>query len=745
MTANKLSRILIVDDNPTNLHFLVGILKSEGYTVRPARDGLIALNSALSDPPDLILLDILMPKMDGYETCRKLKADIRTKHIPVIFISSLSDSFDRIKAYGAGCADYIGKPFNTEELLARVSTSLSLVNSQQELIEKNAHLQREISNRKRAERDIKESEKRFATVMNSMKSIVYVADMKTYELLFINEYTRNLFGDVVGQVCWKTIQNGQTGPCPFCNNSDLTAHGKPTGILTSNLQNTKIKRWFHIQDQAVIWTNGHLVRMEIATDISDLKQAEKDLVQAKKAAEAANKAKSAFLANMSHELRSPLNAVLGYADILLREASEHQKRGLNIIKQSGNHLLDLINDVLDLAKVESGTIECSDTDFHLYYFLNEITAMVRLRAERKGLLFKFEADENELSVGVRTDEQRLRQVLLNLLSNAVNYTETGGITLKVEKVEKLTHFTILDTGIGISPKHLGKIFDPFYQASAGNDHSEAAGKGKGTGLGLAISRTLIELLGGKLDVKSKPGRGTTFHLALHLPETSLKFESAGTQKQKIIGIRGEPPLVLVVDDQPENRSLLTEMLTLSGFKTADAENGLDGFEKAMELQPAAIVTDLIMPKSDGFELIRRVRGASLLKNTPIIAVSASAYKEDQEKGLDAGADAFLPKPFDHKQLIAHLKNFLKFEWLPRDIPADARQDALPAELILPSDEILKALSDVAQTGDVIGLREKLAGLGRSDQTMLPFVSELRQMLDEFRLDGICRRLREYLQ
>ncbi len=311
---------------------------------------------------------------------------------------------------------------------------------------------------------------------------------------------------------------------------------------------------------------------------------------------------------MSHELRTPLNAVLGDADILQREASEKQKKGLNIIKQSGNHLLlSLINDVLDLAKVESVKIECSDTDFHLYHFLTEITAMIRLRAERKRLYFKFEADENELPAGVRTDQQRLRQVLLNLLSNAVNYTATGGITFKVEKAEEFIHFTVIDTGIGIALEHLNKIFDPFYQANAYNNQSEAVGHNKGTGLGLAISRTLTELLGGKLDVKSKPGHGITFYFALHISETSPGIEPAGVQKREIIGIRGEYPLALVADDKSENRSVLTDMLMPLGFKTIDAENGLDGFDKAVESQPDAIITDLVMPKSDGFEFIRRVR------------------------------------------------------------------------------------------------------------------------------------------
>ena len=586
---------------------------------------------------------------------------------------------------------------------------------------------------------------RFSAVMNSMESIIYVADMDTYELLFINEYTRNIFGNAEGLICWQSIQNGQKEPCPFCTNRYLLKDGIPTGIHTWEFQNSITGNWYHIQDQAVRWIDGRLVRLEIATDITDMKRAEKKLEEAKEGAEAANKAKSAFLSNMSHELRTPLNAVLGYADILQRDASENQKKGLNIIKQSGNHLLALINDVLDLAKVESGKIECSDTDFHLYHFLTGITEMIRLRAERKGLYFKFEADENELPSGVRTDERRLRQVLLNLLGNAVNYTESGGITFKVEKAEGEILFSIEDTGIGISPRELNKIFDPFYQTDTSNYHSEKTGQSQGTGLGLAISRSLTELLGGRLDVKSRPGRGTAFHLALLMPEASPGIEPTDAQKLEIIGIRGDSPLVLVADDKPENRSVLSDMLTPLGFKIIDAENGLDGFEKATESHPDAIITDLVMPKSDGIALIRRVRGTSLLKDTVIIAVSASAYQKDQERCIEAGADAFLPKPLDYEKLLAYLKKFLNFEWVLRDTPDDTRQAELPAELILPSGEILEALLDVALTGDVTGFREKLAELDRSDQALAGFVSRLRQMLDEFRFNSICKLLREYQQ
>jgi len=201
MFKNKRSHILVVDDKPDNLRLIIGMLKDMNFNVRPAKDGMTALNSARYFPPDLILLDILMPGMDGYDTCKKIKADDRLKDIPVIFISALSEPVDKVKAFAAGCVDYINKPFNKDEFLARVTTHLALRNMQKALAEKNASLQKEITERKRYEKIIIENEKRFAAVMNSMNAIIYVSNLENYKLLFINEFTRNLFGDVEGQIC----------------------------------------------------------------------------------------------------------------------------------------------------------------------------------------------------------------------------------------------------------------------------------------------------------------------------------------------------------------------------------------------------------------------------------------------------------------------------------------------------------------------------------------------------------------
>jgi signal transduction histidine kinase/CheY-like chemotaxis protein len=278
--------------------------------------------------------------------------------------------------------------------------------------------------------DLQESEERFATVMNSFEAVVYVADMETYELLFINEYTRRMFGDVEDKLCWQVLQAGQTGPCEFCTNKFLVNNGVPTGLYTWEFQNTVTDQWLHIQDRAIRWVDGRLVRLEVATDITDLKETEEELRQAKQSAEAANQAKSTFLANMSHELRTPLNAIIGFAQIIARSKSlpPEQQQQLGIINRSGEHLLTLINQVLELSKIEAGRMTLNETVFDLHQLLVELEAMFRLRADDKGVRLVFDRAPNVPRL-IRTDEVKLRQVLINLLNNALKFTKVGGVML----------------------------------------------------------------------------------------------------------------------------------------------------------------------------------------------------------------------------------------------------------------------------------------------------------------------------
>ncbi|MCP4696386.1 MAG: response regulator, partial [Gammaproteobacteria bacterium] len=393
-----------------------------------------------------------------------------------------------------------------------------------------------------------------------------------------------------------------------------------------------------------------------------------ELALAKEKAEEASLAKSTFLANMSHELRTPLNAILGYAQILQHNISitDKQQHGLNVIEQSGNHLLSLINDLLDLAKVESGKTELYETDFNLPSLLIGVSEIINIRAQNKGIGFYSESAD-DLPDSVHGDERRLRQILLNLSGNAINFTDQGSVALKVS-VKKGEHFNegshkglplqmicfkIEDTGIGISPKDIESIFNPFEQV--GDKKRQI----RGTGLGLSISKKLVELMGGRLEVSSQMNVGTQFWFELPLP--IIDYHVAPINGQPIIGVQGKAPKILIVDDNASSRDVLADLLAPLGFHIKLAEDGHEGLAKALngsalKWLPDVIITDLVMPKTDGYELIRQLRQSPVLKEKIIIATSASAYEAD--KSVAAGSDAFSPKPIRIETLLEQLQQLL---------------------------------------------------------------------------------------
>lgn len=421
----KLS-IMIVDDNPSNLRVLYNILKDSNYTVHPASSGEIALRFLSSDIPDLIMLDVRMPGMDGYEVCKIIKADERTMNIPIVFISGLDELKDKVKGFEVGGIDYITKPFHSEEVLAHIKSHLTIGLLQRQLIDANKMLEERVVER-----------------------------------------TREL---------------SQT--------------------------NVKLSEEIKERKQAVEELNKYKDQLE---DI--VKERTAELAIAKERAESADHMKSAFLAAMSHELRTPLNSIIGFVGIILQEIAgpitEEQRKQLEMVRGSAKYLLTLINDIIDISKIEAGELTVKFNDFDMVELINEVAAEIEHIVMKKKL--DFVVDVSPEVDGIKSDRKRVKQVLINLLDNAIKFTEKGSITLTSVIENGYVVTSIIDSGVGIKEEDQEKIFEAFLQLD-----TRLARTAEGTGLGLSICKRLVKLMGGNIQVDSDLGKGSTFTFRIPL-------------------------------------------------------------------------------------------------------------------------------------------------------------------------------------------------------------------------------------
>jgi signal transduction histidine kinase len=480
-----------------------------------------------------------------------------------------------------------------------------------------------------------------------------------------------------------------------------------------------------------------LARVENQLKLARLQRAlmaeREQAVRAREDAVRASTAKSTFLANMSHELRTPLNGILGFVQLMERDPAltPQQRENLAVIARSGEHLLALINDVLSLSKIEAGQATLNERTFDLQRLLQGLEEMFRVRAESHGLRLIFDLAP-VLPRFVSGDDGKLRQILFNLLGNAFKFTEAGGVALRAKWEAGTAHFEVEDTGQGIAPDELDSIFEPFVQAETG------VRSGEGTGLGLAITRNFVHLMGGRVDVRSELGRGTTFGFDVRLPEATSEPR---TVVQRVAGLAPDQPAyrVLVVDDKQENRRVLVELLPSLGFDVREADNGARAVELWASWRPHVVFMDMHMPEMDGYTATREIRRleADGEGRTPIVALSASVFERDRQGILEAGCDDFVGKPFRQELVLDKLAEHVGARYVYKEtesaVGAAPVSSLSAARLGRIAPELRSRMCDAVTAGDREGAYRVAEEIGVSDADL---AEELRSLIKSYRFDEI---------
>ena len=532
---------------------------------------------------------------------------------------------------------------------------------------------RDITERKRVEEELRIKEERYRLLAQNTRDVVYTMNL---------DGTITFVSPAVELLCGLTVDEAMHQPLDKILTPDFQVisigyvqqlyaafvAGQPLPDFHGELE-------YYRKDMSILMTesfcypvlenDGSSVSMiGVTRDITERKKAETELLKAKADAEAANNSKSTFLANMSHEIRTPLNAIIGFSQLMNREKSltESQKEYVTSINRAGEHLLKLINDVLELSKIEAGRVELKPTNFDIHALFNDLQMIFKERIHDKQLQMIFEIPD-DLPKYVVADDQKLRQILINLIGNAIKFTNIGGVTMR-PRVVKGNDDTgrliveIEDTGHGISEDELGKLFMQFEQTSAGIKNAG------GTGLGLALSRELALLMGGNITVTSQEGKGSVFTVDVQIKEGKPEaVESASTKRVTGIENPQETYRILVVDDKEENRQVIVNFLALVGFQTSEATNGEEALAKFEQWNPHLILMDMRMPVMDGYEATRRIKATEKGKQTPVIAVTASSFEDEKKKNFALEIQGCVRKPFHENELFAAIGKALGIEYI----------------------------------------------------------------------------------
>lgn len=474
-------------------------------------------------------------------------------------------------------------------------------------------------------------------------------------------------------------------------------------------------------------------------EIEAHQETDAQLQKAKEAAESANLAKSRFMGGMSHELRAPLNSILGYAQILQRDAAmpTGRREAIDVIHRSGKHLIGLIDGLLDIARIEAGKLRLETADLRLPEFLDQIVRMFQPQTALKGLAFDYEAAPNLPKI-VHIDEKRLRQILINLMSNAVKFTRGGHVALRVRYASNMVQMEVEDSGAGIPAQDLERIFMPFERSWAATEQADT-----GTGLGLTICRMLTGIMGGELTVRSEVGKGSAFTLKLFLPEVRSP-RSDLRPSGPVVGYAGERRGVLIVDDQPSQRRILRAMLEPLGFDIHEASDGQDCLARVHTLRPALILMDISMPGLAGSEVCRVLRDQGVA--VPVIIVSANAYALDPKEAVEAGLTDWMMKPVNLDDLLSKIGLHLKLEWVVRALPPDpAAPSAASLRAVALEREDAESLLELGAMGYIKGIFARLDEIRARAPHTAPLIDHLALLAKDFRLAEYNTLLKEYVQ
>jgi signal transduction histidine kinase/CheY-like chemotaxis protein/purine-cytosine permease-like protein len=477
--------------------------------------------------------------------------------------------------------------------------------------------------------------------------------------------------------------------------------------------------------------HNHLLTQEIEAH----RRTDAELQRAKDVAEAANQAKTRYVTGMTHELRTPLNSILGYTQILLKDeqVSGDRRSAVTAIRRGGEHLHGLVDGLLDLARIEAGKLRLDVAPMSMRDLIDDIVDMVAPQAAAKALAFEVR-HEGRMPAYVKADARRLRQILINLLGNAVRFTERGRITLLLDHSREVARFCVIDTGIGIAPQDLERIFLPFERGAAGRRAGEP-----GTGLGLTITHLLTQLMGGELSVHSEPGVGSTFTVRLYLSETAKPASERAVPPRPVTGYVGRRRTLLVVDDQPTQRQMLAGMLIPLGFRVREAASGSECLESVVEQQPDAVLLDISMDDMDGWDTARRLRACGL-RDVPILMVSANAFENQPAKLAAAGCQAFIDKPVIESELLAALAHQLQLEWVADLAPVPTWATKGPdAALWLPQDQA-QTLLRLARLGHRQGLLLALDHMARDTPDHADAAAALRPIVERFAWSELIERV-----